>query len=300
MSDRNKRLSMIINPCAGTKRIRNVLVDVVDKFNRAGYECTVYITAAHGDATDYAASCCGGSDLVVCSGGDGTLNEVINGLRIGDSDIPIGYIPAGSTNDFANSLGISSDIMTAVDDIINGKPRKYDLGLIDGNYFSYVVSTGIFTKTTYTTPQNLKNILGHAAYVLEGVKDLAGITPMHLTLECAEGSRFEGEYIFGAVCNSTSLGGVLTLDPKVVDMNDGLFEMLFIRMPKNLDELLRITNALTRKKYDCDLIDFVSTSSVTVICDHPLDWTLDGELCSCGERVTICNVRDSVSIMVKE
>ena len=300
MSDSNKKLSMIINPCAGTKRIRNVLVDVLNKFNRAGYECITYITAAHGDATGYAASHCGNSDLVVCSGGDGTLNEVINGLRQGGIDVPIGYIPAGSTNDFANSLSISSDIMTAVDDIINGKPQTYDLGLIDNSYFSYVVSVGAFTKTTYTTPQNLKNILGHAAYVLEGIKDLASISPMHLKLDCAEGKQFEGDYIFGAVCNSTSLGGVLTLDPNVVDMNDGLFELLFIRSPKNLDELLRITNALTRKKYDCELLDFVSTSGVTVTCDHPLDWTLDGELCSCGETAVISNIRDAVRIMVNK
>lgn len=299
MSALDKRLSMIINPCAGKKRIVGALADVIGRFNRAGYECTVYMTAAAGEATVYAAERCADADLVVCAGGDGTLNEVINGLMKAGLRVPVGYIPAGSTNDFANSIGLSSDISEAVDDIISGSPRKLDLGLINGRYFTYVISAGLFTKTTYTTPQDLKNILGHAAYVLEGIKDLGSITPMELTVDCGE-KKWSGEYILCAVCNSTSLGGVVKIDPSVVDMNDGLFELLFIRMPHSLDELLRITNAITRKSYaGCELIDFVSAPRVTVTSSQPLDWTLDGELCRCGEQVTVENVRDALTIMTK-
>ena len=292
----DKKVSMIINPCAGTRKMRGMLTDVVDKLNRAGYKSTVFITGARGDATAYAAKECGDSDLVICSGGDGTFNEVINGLLAGDVSVPIGYIPAGSTNDFANSLHLSSDIMTAVGDIINGCAVNLDIGKINGQYFSYVASTGIFTRSTYSTPQNLKNLLGHAAYVLEGAKDLTTFTPMDFEIECDEGS-FSGEYILGAVCNSTSLGGVLKLDPEVVDLNDGLFELLFIRMPESLDELLRITNALSRKNYDCDMIDFVSSSKVTIKCGEPLDWTLDGELCRCGDTVTIENIHNAIKVI---
>ena len=292
----DKNISLIINPCAGTRRMHGMLTDVVDRLNRAGYKSTVFITGAKGDATEYAAKECIGSDLVICSGGDGTFNEVVNGLMKSGLSIPIGYIPTGSTNDFANSLHLSSDIMTAVGDIINGCVTDLDIGVINGQYFSYVASTGIFTRTTYSTPQNLKNLLGHAAYVLEGAKDLTSFIPMSFDIECEEGS-FSGEYILGAVCNSTSLGGVLKLDPDVVDLNDGLFELLFIRMPESLDELLRITNALSRKNYDCDMIDFVSSSKVTIKCEEPLDWTLDGELCRCGETVTIENIHNAIKVI---
>lgn len=292
----DKRVSMIINPCAGTKRMRGMLTEVVAEFNRAGYKSTVFITGKRGDATEFAAKECGGSDLVICSGGDGTLNEVINGLMSGGLKIPIGYIPAGSTNDFANSLHLSSDIPTAVRDIINGGPMNLDIGLINGQYFSYVASTGIFTRTTYSTPQNLKNLLGHAAYVLEGAKDLTSFTPIYFKIEHDSGS-FSGEYILGAVCNSTSLGGVLKLDPEIVDMNDGLFELLFIRMPNSLDELLQITNALTRKNYDCEMIDFVTSSNVNIISDDPLDWTLDGELCRCGDAVRVENIHNAIQVV---
>lgn len=292
-----KHVSMIINPCAGTRRIQGQLTDVVAKFNRAGYKSSVFITGKRGDATEYAAKECAGSDLIICAGGDGTLNEVINGLMAGGIKIPIGYIPAGSTNDFANSLHLSSDITTAVRDIINGGPMDLDIGLINGQYFSYVASTGIFTRTTYSTPQNLKNLLGHAAYVLEGAKDLTTFTPMYFDIEY-DGGTFSGEYILGAVCNSTSLGGVLKLDPDVVDMNDGLFELLFIRMPESLEELLRITNALTRKNYyDCDMIDFASSPRVKIIGDEPLDWTLDGELCRCGSTVTVENIHNAIQVV---
>ncbi len=294
-----KKLTMIINPKAGTKRIRNFLPEIIALYNSRGWECSVYVTTKRGDAPYFAGQCTADSSLVVCAGGDGTFNEVVSGMLDAGVDLPIGYIPAGSTNDFASGLHLSSDIMKAATDIMDGHERTLDLGKIDDRYFSYVASVGIFTKPSYSTSQNLKNAIGYGAYIIEGAKDLATISPIKLRIECEE-RLFEGEYIFGAISNSTSIGGILTLDSSVVDMNDGRVELLFIKSPKSLDELLRITNALSKKHYDCDMIDFVSTSKVTVTGEKPISWTLDGELYSGGVTAHAENLPHAVRVMVND
>ena len=294
-----KKLLLILNPNAGLQKARKLLADTVAIFAKYGYLSTVCVTAKRGDGTEFAQHLAGEHDLVVASGGDGTLNETITGLMRGGHAVPLGYIPAGSTNDFASSLGLSSDILRAARDIMEGCPQPLDIGRFRNRYFSYTASFGAFTSTSYSTPQNVKNVLGHAAYVLEGIKDLPNIRPQTVCLE-ADGQSYEGEYLFGAVCNSTSLGGVLKLAPDMVDMNDGLFETLLIRNPGNAIELQSILTALTARKYDNPMLTFVRASKLVFQADPNMPWTLDGEYAEGAREITVENIRSAITLMVPE
>lgn len=291
-----KKLLLILNPNAGTQKARRVLANIVSLFGEYGYLSTVCVTAKRGDAVDFARDYGGEHDLVVTSGGDGTLNETITGLMRGGHATPIGYIPAGSTNDFAASLGLSSDILRAARDIMEGQPQALDVGRFQDRYFSYTASFGAFTSTSYSTPQNVKNVLGHAAYVLEGIKDLPNIRPQNVCLE-ADGQIYDGDFLFGAVCNSTSLGGVLKLAPGMVDMNDGLFEALLIRNPGNAIELQSIISALTSRKYDNPMLTFVRASKLVFQADPAMPWTLDGEYAEGAESITVENMHGAIRLM---
>lgn len=292
-----KKLLLILNPNAGTQKARRVLANIVSLFGEYGYLSTVCVTAKRGDAVDFARDYGGEHDLVVTSGGDGTLNETITGLMRGGHATPIGYIPAGSTNDFAASLGLSSDILRAARDIMEGRLQELDVGRFQDRYFSYTASFGAFTSTSYSTPQNVKNVLGHAAYVLEGIKDLPNIRPQNVCLE-ADGQIYDGDFLFGAVCNSTSLGGVLKLAPGMVDMNDGLFEALLIRNPGNAIELQSIISALTSHKYDNPMLTFVRASKLVFQTDPDMPWTLDGEYAEGAESITVENMHGAIRLMI--
>ena len=202
----------------------------------ADYEIIVHMTRGQGDATEIVKDKDRDMDLIVCCGGDGTFNEAMTGVMQAGADVPLGYIPAGSTNDFANSLKLPTDMLEAARNIVEGQPIPYDVGKFNDRYFSYVASFGAFTRTSYATPQNLKNALGHTAYILSGIQELSQIRNVHVRMEMDE-RVVEDDFLFGAISNSTSLGGVLTLDPKRVDMGDGVFELLLIRAPKDLLEL---------------------------------------------------------------
>jgi len=293
-----KRLQLIINPTAGMKQGKKYLADIIAYFGSKGYISTVFVTEKHGDATDFVCRYGAEYELIVCIGGDGTFNEVVAGIITGGLDVPIGYIPAGSTNDFASSLKLSSDIMKACRDITEGSEHKLDIGLFNGRSFSYVASFGAFTKASYATPQSIKNALGHIAYILEGIMDIPQIKPLHLRIE-ANGLVYEGEYIFGAVSNSTSLGGVLTLDPGIVDMNDGVFEIMLIKSPVNITELNIIIKALGTKQYECSMIDFVKTSNAVIYADKNMDWSLDGEFEPGCERIEVENKHSAIRIIIK-
>lgn len=293
----DKRLLLIINPHSGTKRANKYLTDIISVFNAGGWECTVYTTAGQGDGTRIVMDKFTECDLVVCIGGDGTFNEIIAGVMQCGKSLPIGYIPSGSTNDFANSLKLPKNILKAARTIANGSPQKYDTGLFGDRYFTYVASFGAFTKTSYSTPQNIKNALGHLAYILEGIKDLPSIHPEHLRIE-ANGEIYEDDYIFGAISNSTSVGGILTLDPKTVDMNDGLLEILLIRSPKNIVELNECIIALQTRNFSSKMITFFSTDQAIVHADSSMDWTLDGEYEQGHELVVVRNVHDAFQLIV--
>ena len=294
-----KKLLLILNPCSGKKKASHALADVVNVFNRGGYDVTVYITAARGDATKVVAQRAPEFDLVVCAGGDGTFNETISGLLAGGHDTPIGYLPAGSTNDFASSLHLSKNLVEAARDIVEGTPRRLDVGRFNDRYFSYVASFGAFTRASYATSQNVKNALGHLAYLLSGIKELAYIRSRRLRFTLDDGRVLEDEYIFGAISNSTSVAGILTLSEDLVDMNDGVFELLLVRKPENLLELNDCVLALTTQDYHTPMLTFTSTRSVEIEAPEDMDWTLDGEREPGRAHCRAENLHDAIRIVTR-
>lgn len=228
-----KKLLLIVNPHAGQRKASKHLTEIIDIFNRAGYEVIAHITASPGDCENMVMHYAHKLAMVVCCGGDGTFNETISGILRSGVDIPVGYIPAGSTNDFANSLQLPLDIPQAAHVSAGGTPFRVDMGSFGGRYFSYVASFGAFTRTSYITSQNVKNALGHVAYVLGGIQELSQIKARHLRFELPDGRVLEDDYLFGAISNSTSVGGILTIPPDRVDMTDGKLELLLIRAPKD-------------------------------------------------------------------
>ena len=294
---KEKKLLLIMNPCSGTKRANKFLTDILVMFGKGGYNYQVFMTEKSGDAKRIAREYAGYYDLIVAIGGDGTFNEVVSGVLKSKSKTPIGYIPAGSTNDFANSLKMSKNILNAARDILNGNVAELDIGSFNGRTFSYVASFGAFTEASYKTPQNIKNTFGHAAYLLSGIKDIGTIKSKKIKFN-ADGNEIYGDFIFGAVCNSTSVGGILTLDSKVVDMSDGVFELLLIRRPKDLFELNEIVVALSSKKYDTKMITFLSAKTITAETDEDVNWTLDGEYAYGEDKIEIKNLNKAIKVII--
>ena len=291
-----RKLLFLVNPNAGQRRVNKSLGEIIGIFNEGGYEVTVFMTTGPGDGTRIVRDRAKDYDLVVCAGGDGTLNETITGLMEAGADCPIGYIPCGSTNDFAATLKLSMDVVQAARDIMLGRPEEYDLGKWGERYFSYIASFGAFTRVSYATPQNLKNALGHLAYVLSGIQELPQIRSIPMVLEL-DGERVEGKYIFGAVSNSTSVGGVLTLDPRLVDLRDGKFEVILVRLPRDMNELAACISAIQSGTYDCAAITFRSVSRLTVRQASDVAWTLDGERAEGQEEIPIENLHRAIRLV---
>lgn len=291
-----KEMLFILNPAAGMRKANRVLGDILAVFNRAGFVVRTYITAGPQDAVTAVKTLAPGTQLVVCCGGDGTFNETVTGLLDAKLDIPIGYIPTGSTNDFASSLKLPTDPISAAQQIVQGTPQQFDVGQFGSRYFSYVASFGAFTKASYTTPQNIKNALGHTAYVLEGIRELSQIRTTHLRLEL-DGETLEDDYLFGAVCNSTSVGGILTLDANQVDMCDGMFEVLLVRAPRDLSEIAECISAVQKQQYNCRMMTFRSTQHVSVYADADMLWTLDGEKEQGHPHITISNLHHAITLL---
>ena len=295
-----KRLLLVMNPCAGIKKANRYLPDLLRLFSDYGYVSTAYMTGKRGDGTEFARTHAAEADLIVCIGGDGTLNEVIEGLLKSGADCPLGYIPAGSTNDFAASLKISSNVMQAARNIMEGRPRTIDLGSFNGRCFSYVASFGAFTEAAYSTPQEVKNMLGHLAYIFEGMKDLANIRPIHMRLETDSGNAFEDDYIFGAISNSTSIAGFLTMDPTRVIIDDGLFEITLIKMPTAPMDLSRILYSLQTQQYDDKLIHACTAARAVIHSPAAVPWTLDGEYARGETDIIVENLHNALRLVVNE
>ena len=294
-----RKLLFLLNPNAGQRRVNKFLTDIIGVFNEGGYEVTVFLTTGPGDGTRIVRDRAKDYDLVVCAGGDGTLNETITGLMEAGADCPIGYIPCGSTNDFAATLKLSMDVVQAARDIMLGAPQEYDLGKWGERYFSYIASFGAFTRVSYATPQNLKNALGHLAYVLSGIQELPQIRSIPMSLEL-DGEKVEGKYIFGAVSNSTSVGGVFTLDPRLVDLRDGKFEVILVRLPRDMNELAACISAIQSGTYDCAAITFRSVSRLTVRQDPAVVWTLDGERAEGQQEIPIENLHRAIRLVRRQ
>ena len=284
--EEKKKLLFIFNPLSGKAQIKNKLFEIIDVFVKGGYEVIVHPTQAVGDGYEKTKELAPQVDLVVCSGGDGTLDEVVSGLMDLDIRVPLGYIPAGSTNDFANSLAISKDMVQAARDVIEGNLYSCDVGSFNQDTFVYIAAFGLFTDVSYETDQHMKNILGHLAYLLEGSKRIWNVTTYRMKCE-ANGKNFEGDYIYGMITNAKSVGGFKNLPGQDVRLDDGLFEVTLIKRPKNPIELNEIITSLVSKEDRTELIDSFKTDRIVLESDQEVAWTLDGEYGGDHKTVTI-------------
>ena len=291
----SQKLLFIFNPHAGKGQIKNHLVDIVDMMVKAGFDVTIYTTQAQADATRKVVEEGAGYDRIVCSGGDGTLDEVMTGLMQAKLHIPIGYIPAGSTNDFANSLGIPKEMLKAAERAVGQNRFPCDIGDFNSDTFVYVAAFGLFTEVSYKTSQQLKNIFGHVAYIMEGVKQLRDIPSFRMQVEY-DGKVFQDEFIYGMVTNSVSVGGFKGMTGNDVKLDDGLFEVTLIRNPKNPIELNEILACLTNMIDDSDLIYSFKTDAVHITAKEAVSWTLDGEFGGAHREVVIRNLKQRVEI----
>ena len=291
-----KKLLFIMNPFAGQKKANKVLPEILMLFTEAGYDIHISMTTGPGSATRLAAERGGNADLVVCCGGDGTLNETISGLLMAGIRVPVGYIPSGTTNDFASSLKLSHNPVQAAKDIIEGTPVTYDIGKFGDRYFSYVASFGAFTKSSYAVPQTVKNALGHTAYILGGISELSQIRNEHICMEI-DGEVVEDDFLFGAICNSTSVGGILTLPSNRVDMRDGIFEVMLIRGARNLNEITECILAVQNQEFNCGMITFRPARKIKITMDPATAWTLDGEKADGYGEVLVENLHHAIEIV---
>lgn len=292
-----KRLLFIFNPRAGKGQIRNHLLDIIDTFVKAGYEVCARPTQYAGEAAEIARDRVADYDFVVCSGGDGTLDEVVSGIMKSGSRRPIGYIPAGSTNDFANSLGLPRNMKSAAETVVNGRPYACDIGSFNDNSFVYIAAFGLFTDVSYETSQEIKNVLGHMAYVLEGMKKLAAVKSYHMKI-ITQDTVIEDDFLYGMVTNSVSVGGFKGITGKFVDLGDGVFEVTLIKRPRNLEELNQIIGALTMRDIDVAKMYCFKTSYLKIESPEEVAWTLDGEFGGKHTEVVIENLKQALEIMV--
>lgn len=297
-----KNLLFIYNPCAGKGKIRSRLMDIIDILADRGYEVTVCPTKGKGDAFRAVKEKKKRYELVVCSGGDGTLNEVVAGMMESDKKIPIGYIPAGSTNDFARSLGLPKNMLQAAGVAVGGQKFACDIGMFGQSTFVYVAAFGVFTDVSYETPQRYKNVLGHAAYILEGIKRLPGLRAHRMRVEC-NGKIVEDEFLFGMITNSTSVGGFKKLTGKYVELNDGLLEVTLFRKPKSPLEVNQIMTSLVTEGVDAEALEseciiYEKTDQIAFYSKEPVPWTLDGEYGGEHTEAKIVSCPQAMDILV--
>lgn len=295
----SQRLLFIVNPVAGRKLYKKVFPEMIQEFMEAGYLVTTYLTQSPSDAERYAALCGADFDRVVCLGGDGTFAQVVSGLRRCGKDMPVGYIPAGSSNDFGALHGLSTDMVTAARDAVTGHVKAVDLGTFNDKPFIYVAAFGAFVATSYVTPQDLKNALGRPAYFLDVMRELPRIKAEHMRIT-ANGQTYEGDYIFGSVTNNTSVSGVVSLPDGSVVTDDGLYEVVLIENLKTLPELGDAVYSVLSGDFISKQITFLHASEITIEADTPIDWTLDGEYHRGDLVVKIVNHKQALKVYVPE
>lgn len=294
-----KKLLFIYNPKAGKEQIKSHLLDIIDVFVKKDYEVTAYPTQCAGDAVRATEEKRDEYEMVVCSGGDGTLDEVVTGMMRCQKKVPIGYVPAGSTNDFANSLHIPKSMAKAARIASGGRKFACDIGSFNDDTFVYIAAFGLFTDVSYGTDQQMKNVLGHMAYLMEGMRRLSVIKPFHYRV-LYDGKYIEDDFIFGMVTNSVSVGGFKRITGKYVELDDGVFEVTLIKMPKNPVELNTIMAALLVRDIDTDLMYCFKTAKVEFDSDEEIAWTLDGEFGGNHTHVDIENKKKAIEIMIPE
>ena len=296
----NKKLLIVVNPCSGKAKMHTELLKVVEIFSNADYAVSVYPTKSRGDATKYIKTLDQNDfDRIVVCGGDGTLNEVIEGMMDTGVHWPIGYIPSGTLNEWSSGLKISRNIETAAKDIVYGHETTLDIGRFNEKYFSYTASFGAFTSASYSTPQEIKNLLGQTAYIFEGIKGLGAIKPIHMKFT-TEDKVIEGDFLFGAISNSLSVGGIVKYDKTPVGLNDGIFEVILIRNPDNITKLPTLIDGILKHEFDREGMEFFRTSKVTIEAEGEVAWTLDGEYAKGDGPINVENIHSAITFIIPE
>ncbi|MBR4732152.1 MAG: diacylglycerol kinase family lipid kinase [Lachnospiraceae bacterium] len=294
-----KKLLFVYNPKAGKEKIRENLADVLDVFAAHDYDLTVVPTRRKDEAREVVRDRSRDYDLVVCSGGDGTLDETVTGMIQSGFRTTVGYIPAGSTNDYGESLGLSKNMVQAAETAMEGKDFACDMGSFNDDVFVYIAAFGLFTDVSYETDQAVKNVLGHMAYILEGMKRLSNVRSFPMKVTCGD-RVIEDEFVFGMITNSRSVGGFKNITGKNVQMDDGLFEVTLIKMPTNPAELSSIMGSLLNRDIDSEMMYCFRASELTVEAKEPIAWTLDGENGGMHKVAEIKNLHKTVVIRVDE
>ena len=298
MKEKSKKVLFIINPKSGKGLIRNHLLEVIDIFTKSGMKVTTYTTQKELDACEVVMEQAADYDMIICCGGDGTLDEVITGMMKGNCRLPVGYIPAGSTNDFARSLKLPRNMKDAARCITKDHLYACDIGAFNSDYFVYIAAFGAFTEVSYQTRQEVKNVLGHLAYVLEGTKHLFNLKSYKLKIK-SEQQEMEDEFIYGMITNSESVGGFKNITGNKVKLDDGVFEVTLIRTPQNPMELQEIMGAILRKEVDNRHFYSFKTNHLEIVAEEEIPWTLDGEFGGNHKIVHITNHQRAISIMVR-
>ncbi|SEK91657.1 lipid kinase, YegS/Rv2252/BmrU family [Butyrivibrio sp. ob235] len=292
-----KKMLFVYNPKAGKERIRSNLLDIIDIFAKAGYEVTVHPTQEQGDAIEAVKNRDRGFDIVTCSGGDGTLDEVVSGMWMSKTRVPIGYVPAGSTNDFAMSLGIPAAMHASAEAIVTGREYACDIGVMNGDTFVYIAAFGLFTDVSYLTKQDIKNVLGHMAYIFEGAKRLSEIRSYHMKVT-ADDMVIEDDFVFGMVTNSISVGGFKDITGKHIKLDDGVFEVTLVKFPDNMLDMSNLMAALLNRDIDTEQMYCFKTSHLVLESKESIAWTRDGEFGGEHTYVDIKNENKALKIMV--
>ncbi len=281
-----KKLMLILNPNSGKNGMKLYLQDIISLFHQGGWEVTVFPTHKAGDATGYARERYHDFDLTVCCGGDGTLNEVLSGMMQQPLPLKMGYIPVGTANDLATTLHLNKDPLAAAADILQGNTFIHDIGCFNDRYFAYIAAFGTFSDISYSTSQSMKRSLGKLAYILQAVKKIGDIKARHVKVTI-DGMEIEDDFVLGAVTNSTSFAGIFRLREEELRLDDGIFEVLLIKPPKNPIELTRIMDQLLHKKYDSNFVSLYHGKAITVTTEAETAWCLDGELGGSYQTVSI-------------
>lgn len=292
-----KKLLMIVNPCAGRQGAKSAVFNLIDRCDEAGYDVEVHPTRGHNTASELVKKRGEEFDLILCCGGDGTLNETVTGLMQCEKRPCLGYIPMGTTNDFATTLGIPKYPTEAVERVLSGKDYPFDVGRFNDRFFTYIAAFGAFTEVSYQTPQSLKNSLGHAAYLLEGARRLPEIKPMRVRIE-HDGGVAEDDYIFGSISNSTSVAGLIRLKEDRVCLQDGKFELMLIKNPHDITKLTTIATNLIKQEFDDEYVRFIHTSRAVIDTPSGMTWTLDGEDGGLQTHVEIENCHLAITLKV--
>lgn len=296
-----KKLFLIANPKSGRAKLKEELLGIISALSAGGYAVTVYPTTRRGDAKEIVSKLSDDYETIVCCGGDGTLNEVVSGMMANKNKYKLGYIPLGTLNEWSGNIGISKNAKTAANDIVSGKPMALDIGKFGESYFVYTASFGAFTSASYATPQNIKNALGQAAYLLESVKSVSEIKPIHLKLLLDGKTEVEGDYLYGGISNSLSCGGIIKLDERLVKFDDGLFEIVLIEKAENISAFGNILDSLLKKNYDsCPHLKQFTASSIKIYGSKNLKWTLDGEMAKGSEPLDIINMQKAVEFIIPQ